>query len=678
MTKKLLSLIVVAFMVIALLPVGAMAESAAKNTTRSANLPTRDDLEVDGSILLEDFEGNSLNGSWYSVNADGNTATFGEGDDAIDFSEWIWIGVQSWAHSGSNEWASFSYYNDGTNSASFDQDNWLFVEVAIPADAQDVYLSCYAMCLYDSPYADDFGIYAVETADATTDISVWDVLVPMADANTTYTQYTASLDAYAGKTIYVLFRHTGNDDGALFLDDVNIGIAGNPPAPTPEPTPEPNLGDLVQGYYFETRDEVSAWNFVDQDGDGFTWMWNADYPFDGLSEGVAYEGEGIIISESYSNDENYTGTKYAPLTPDNWAISPAVTLPSDTAYVSFYATTFGNYGYEHIAAYVGTTADPANMTEVLAETAVTNCTTSNTNYGKYIIDLAAYAGQTVYVAIRHFNCTDVFIVGVDQVEFWGTGTAAPATHTVTFVDGLTNEVISTVEVEDGADATAPAAPEHEGYTFAGWEGSYTNVTDDVTVTATYTVNSYNLIILYLDENGNRMTSSAVYSIPYGTAYSYPSPEFPHYTADTPVVEGTMGAENATVIVTYVIDKYTVTFVDWNGTVLSEQTVPYNGSATAPADPEREGYTFTGWDVDFTNVTSNLVVTAQYEQNAPSQYLKGDVNCDGIVDSADITLAAAYAMSAASVSAQGVANGDMNGDGVLTAADLSALYSYIQG
>ena len=140
----------------------------------------------------------------------------------------------------------------------------------------------------------------------------------------------------------------------------------------------------------------------------------------------------------------------------------------------------------------------------------------------------------------------------------------------------------------------------------------------------------------------------------------------------------MGAENATVIVTYVIDKYTVTFVDWNGTVLSEQTVPYNGSATAPADPEREGYTFTGWDVDFTNVTGDLTVTAQYEQNAPSEYLKGDVNGDGLVDSADITLAAAYSMSAGSVTAQGVVNGDMNGDGLLTAADLSALYGYIQG
>ena len=45
-------------------------------------------------------------------------------------------------------------------------------------------------------------------------------------------------------------------------------------------------------------------------------------------------------------------------------------------------------------------------------------------------------------------------------------------------------------------------------------------------------------------------------------------------------------------------------------MLKTQTVNYGGAATAPANPTREGYTFTGWDVDFSNVQSDLVVTAQ--------------------------------------------------------------------
>jgi uncharacterized repeat protein (TIGR02543 family) len=59
---------------------------------------------------------------------------------------------------------------------------------------------------------------------------------------------------------------------------------------------------------------------------------------------------------------------------------------------------------------------------------------------------------------------------------------------------------------------------------------------------------------------------------------------------------------------------TVRFVDWNGTQLDAQVIKYGEDATKPADPTRDGYTFTGWDKTFTNVTEDLTVTAQYEKN----------------------------------------------------------------
>ena len=63
--------------------------------------------------------------------------------------------------------------------------------------------------------------------------------------------------------------------------------------------------------------------------------------------------------------------------------------------------------------------------------------------------------------------------------------------------------------------------------------------------------------------------------------------------------------------TFPAATHTVTFKDWDGTVLKTQTVEHGASATAPAAPTRPGYAFTGWDKSFTNVTSDLVVTAQY-------------------------------------------------------------------
>lgn len=66
--------------------------------------------------------------------------------------------------------------------------------------------------------------------------------------------------------------------------------------------------------------------------------------------------------------------------------------------------------------------------------------------------------------------------------------------------------------------------------------------------------------------------------------------------------------------------FDVTFKDFNGTILpvngkSSQRIEYGQPAEAPEEPEREGYRFIGWDKDFDEITSNLIVTAEYEELA---------------------------------------------------------------
>jgi hypothetical protein len=59
--------------------------------------------------------------------------------------------------------------------------------------------------------------------------------------------------------------------------------------------------------------------------------------------------------------------------------------------------------------------------------------------------------------------------------------------------------------------------------------------------------------------------------------------------------------------------YTVIFKDWDGTVLKTETVESGMSVTAPLEPSRFGYKFVGWDKEFDNVVSDIVVVAIYEQ-----------------------------------------------------------------
>ena len=86
--------------------------------------------------------------------------------------------------------------------------------------------------------------------------------------------------------------------------------------------------------------------------------------------------------------------------------------------------------------------------------------------------------------------------------------------------------------------------------------------------------------------------------------------------------------------------YTVTFEDYNGYTLKTESVSEGEDAHAPADPEREGYNFTGWDKTFTNVQADLTVTAQYQRKTFTVVFK-DGETDGTIDSQNIE----YGMSA---------------------------------
>ncbi|MBP3412674.1 MAG: family 10 glycosylhydrolase [Oscillospiraceae bacterium] len=65
--------------------------------------------------------------------------------------------------------------------------------------------------------------------------------------------------------------------------------------------------------------------------------------------------------------------------------------------------------------------------------------------------------------------------------------------------------------------------------------------------------------------------------------------------------------------------YTVTFKDHEGNVIASKDTYAGGTVLEPAAPEREGYTFVGWDKDFSVVKEDLTVTATYELDGPKEF-----------------------------------------------------------
>ena len=74
------------------------------------------------------------------------------------------------------------------------------------------------------------------------------------------------------------------------------------------------------------------------------------------------------------------------------------------------------------------------------------------------------------------------------------------------------------------------------------------------------------------------------------------------------------ADSSPAVSVTVMPDVNVTFKDWNGTVLSSQSVHWGKSAVAPTPPSRKGYTFKDWNGNYAGVKSDSVVTARYTPN----------------------------------------------------------------
>ena len=180
------------------------------------------------------------------------------------------------------------------------------------------------------------------------------------------------------------------------------------------------------------------------------------------------------------------------------------------------------------------------------------------------------------------------------------------TFTVKFMDGT--KEISSVTVEYGKDATAPTPPEKEGHEFTGWDKEFKNVKQNLVVYATYEGLTYEVVFMDGDQQiGEKQI------VEYGKAAT--APEEPTKEGHDFVgwdVDFSNVTEDLVVKAKWEVKTFTVVFLGQFNMFLKEEIVNWNEAATAPEDPVYTGYTFIGWDKDFSKVTENMTVNAQFE------------------------------------------------------------------
>ena len=183
-----------------------------------------------------------------------------------------------------------------------------------------------------------------------------------------------------------------------------------------------------------------GWTTIDADGDGHNWVLDTEcesaYGYNQSNAG--FNGSHMILSGSYHKTAG-------ALHPDNYLVSPKVTLRSGSTF-SFYA---GAQDYQYPAEHFGVcvsdngTSDWTMVQEwtMTAKGASGNRsagrngnTRDQGNWHQYTVDLSAYAGQK-YIAIRHFNCSDQFFLNVDNIRL---GDPEPGTS---FSQNFNNSVL---------------------------------------------------------------------------------------------------------------------------------------------------------------------------------------------------------------------------------------------
>ena len=213
-----------------------------------------------------------------------------------------------------------------------------------------------------------------------------------------------------------------------------------------------NLSENPDEFFYDFEDgTMQGWTVLQgPNGDSpNNWMHCTNYTGGSFSTSHGHNSSnGFMLSESYLVEEDI------PVHPDNYLVSPQIRLGGS---ITFWATDAeDDYGDEHfgVAVSVGGNTDTNDFTTEVEWTLHAERTGNTRSIGtgiwfEYTADLSAFSGMG-YVAIRHFDCYEQWLLCVDDI---------------TIVEGITGICTATLSHGENCTVTATA---NEGFVFINW------------------------------------------------------------------------------------------------------------------------------------------------------------------------------------------------------------------
>lgn len=171
--------------------------------------------------------------------------------------------------------------------------------------------------------------------------------------------------------------------------------------------------------------------------------------------------------------------------------------------------------------------------------------------------------------------------------------------------------------EEGTQITVTATP-NEGYHFVQWSDGTTDnpyvltVGDDIQLSAEFAPNQYTVTFVF--DNGEE---DLVTTQDYKSKITKPAdPTKTGFTFKgwSPAVAATVPASDVTYTAQWERNSYKLTYVV-DGETVKEVTVSYEAAITPEAEPEKEGYTFSGWsEIPETMPAHDVTVTGTFTVN----------------------------------------------------------------